>query len=272
MLALNAKYEEEWRGVGRAVGGAVVFNLPLMMTMEMWWLAYYVPPERLTALLLLSLPLFFGVSRVIGFKEERNAADNLVDVLVAYVFGFAISAITLLLFNTLRFDTPGDVALNAITLQAIPATLGALLGRSEIGSGNHDPAREKQPADEIVVLAVGALFLGLTVAPTEEIVLLARQMTHWHSLGLFIATLVVMLIFAIACSYIDRSKHTNVLQLINSYARFCGIAYLVSLVVSLLLLWVFGQFETMKVEELLAILVALVFPSGVGAAAAKIII
>lgn len=272
MLELSAKSEQEWRGVGRAVGGAVVFNLPLMMTMEMWWLAYYIPPERLTVLLLMNLPLFFGVSRVIGFKNERNSADNLMDVFVAYVFGFGISAITLLFFNTLTLDTPGDITLNAITLQAIPATLGALLGRSEIGSGDHDPASEKKPTDELIVLAVGALFLGLTVAPTEEIVLLARQMTHWHSLGLFGATLVMMLTFAVACSYIDRNKYTNILQLINSYVRFCGVAYLVSLIISLLLLWVFGQFETMKVEELVAILVALVFPTGVGAAAAKIII
>lgn len=264
--------EEQLRAVGRAIGGAVIFNLPLLMTMEMWWLSYYIPPARLACLLLASLPLFVGVASVIGFRGKRSIADNIADVFVAYVFGFCISALTLVLFNTISGDMTAAVTLNAITLQAIPATLGALLGRSEIGSGDHEPGGYRKYSDEIVVLAVGALFLALNVAPTEEIKLIALQMNPWHTLALFLATFVVMLIFAVASNYRDGSEKKGLVKVANSYARFCGTAYLVSLVVSLFLLWVFEHTETMAPNELLGMTVALLFPAGIGAAAAKLII
>lgn len=272
MVTMETAALQEWRSVGRAVGGAVVFSLPLMMTMEMWWLAYYIPPVRLLALLAFSLPLFFCVSRLIGFNENSGVVDNIIDVLVAYAFGFLISAGSLLLFNTISLSMPAQLNLTSITLQAIPATLGALLGRSELGKGKHDPKEPKHKGDKTVVLAVGALFLGLNVSPTDEIVLIARQMSDWHSLGLFLTTLVVMLMFAMGGSYIVNARHKSTKVLIYSYARFCGSTFLVSLLVSLFLLWVFGHLEMMAFSDFVSIVVVLLFPAGIGAAAAKIII
>lgn len=272
MHAIKVDSVEDLREVGRAIGGAVIFNLPLLMTMEMWWLAYYIPPTRLVCLLIVSLLLFLGVASIIGFRERRKLADNVVDVFVAYLIGFCVSALTLLLFNTVSGDMPYEVSLNAVTLQAIPAALGALLGRSEIGNGQHNPGGEKKYLDEIVVFAVGALFLALNVAPTEEIELIARQMDEWHTLALFLVTILVMLIFAVACCYNNRDEKGGSSKAIYSYACFCGTVYMVSLVVSVFLLWVFGQIDVMAPNELLGVLVALLFPAGIGAAAAKLII
>lgn len=263
---------QEWRSVGRAIGGAVVFCLPLMMTMEMWWLSYYIPPFRLICLLALSLPLFYGVSRIIGFTGNSGVVDNIIDVLVAYAFGFIISAFCLLLFNTISFTTPVYLSLTAITLQAIPAALGALLARSALGSRKHNARNAKSISAQMIIMAVGALFLGLNVSPTEEIVLIARQMTHWHSFLLFLTTLFIMLMFSVGCSYIASEKNKTIPQVIYAYARFCGSSFLVSLFVTLFLLWVFEQFQMMAPADLLAIVVVLLFPTGIGAAAAKIII
>ena len=263
---------QEWRSVGRAIGGAVVFSLPLMMTMEMWWLAYYIPPFRLFCLLALSLPLFYGVSHIIGFTDNIGVVDNIIDVLVAYAFGFMISACCLLLFNTISFSTPLYLNLTAITLQAIPATLGALLARSALGSRKHNTRDVRTISDQLIIMAVGALFLGLNVSPTEEIVLIARQMTDLHSLILFLTTLFIMLMFSVGCSYFSNENNDTKAQVFYAYARFCGSSFLVSLFVTLFLLWVFEQFQMMAPADLLAIVVVLLFPTGIGAAAAKIII
>lgn len=49
-------------GLGRAFAGALIFSLPLLMTMEMWALGHSVEPLRLALLLVLLVPLLIGLS------------------------------------------------------------------------------------------------------------------------------------------------------------------------------------------------------------------
>lgn len=264
--------DDHWLGIGRAVGGAVLFSLPLLMTMEMWWIAYYLPSLNLASLLIVSIPLFYGVSTVIGFRSGSSVMDNLIDVFAAYAFGFAISFIILFLFNSVSGSLAAGANFTVVALMAIPASLGALLGRSELGKGEHDPTSQKSYRDELVVLATGALFLALAVAPTEEIVLISHQMSGWHTLGLFVVTLIIMLAFAIGCSYSLSEGPLGRFVTIPSLINFCGTVFLISLLISLFLLWVFGHADEMQLTELIPMLVTLLFPAGVGAAAAKLII
>lgn len=46
-----------FRGICRAAGGAVIFALPLLMTMEMWWLGFTIDRMKLLLLVLLLLPI-----------------------------------------------------------------------------------------------------------------------------------------------------------------------------------------------------------------------
>ena len=49
MVTQTAARSSDWayiRDLGRAFGGALLFSLPLLMTMEMWALGFGAPPER----------------------------------------------------------------------------------------------------------------------------------------------------------------------------------------------------------------------------------
>lgn len=261
----------QWVGVGRAVGGAFVFGLPLMMTMEMWWMGFYIEPLRLLALLLISLPVLVCVSSLIGFRESRELLDNIIDVFVAYAFGFVISGMALLLFNTLTWDKFIEINFKIIMLQAIPASFGALLARSEIGSGEHDSSAEQGSIDHLAVLAIGAIYLAFNIAPTEEVQLIAYQMSPWHQLALFITTLIVMYIFSEAGSFSSVSTRAAHKQMIVSLS-YTGTAFMVALMASFLMLWVFGHLDGLAFPEIVANTIVLLFPAGIGAAAAKLII
>ncbi|MDO8907314.1 MAG: TIGR02587 family membrane protein [Pseudohongiella sp.] len=262
----------QWRGVGRAVGGAVVFGMPMTMTMEMWWLGFYVDPLRLLCLLIISLPLLVGVSSVIGFTESRELIDNIIDVFVAYAFGFLLSGLSLILFHTASLEHAAETNFTIFMLQAIPASLGALLGRSELGSGEHDRAEEKSQADKFVVLAVGALFLALNVAPTDEIQMIAYQMSRWHLLGLFLMTCLVMYIFVHAGSYSKGSEIKDTPDTFVGRIYHTCLALTVAATISVLLLWVFGKTDGLGFGALIGNVIVLMFPSGIGAAAARLII
>lgn len=262
----------EWLGVGMAFGGAVIFCLPMMMTMEMWWLGYHIEPLRLLFLVLLSFPLLVGVSSVIGLTDSRALVDNVVDVFVAYAIGFLVSGLTLYLFNTVSFSEPASVTLSKIMLQTIPASLGALLGRSEMGSGEHDRGEEKGRIDEVVILAVGALFLALNVAPTEEIPMIAYQMSTWHLLGLFVVTVLITHIFAIAGGYSKGERCKGTPGTVIGYVYYTCLALLVAASISLFMLWVFGRTDGLNFSAIMAKTIVLLFPAGLGAAAARLII
>lgn len=44
MAATDKEFAE---GIGRAFAGALLFSLPILMTMEMWWLGFSMEPWRL---------------------------------------------------------------------------------------------------------------------------------------------------------------------------------------------------------------------------------
>lgn len=267
----NSPQQSQWIGVGRAVGGAFVFGLPLMMTMEMWRLGFYIEPLRLLALILISLPVLVCVSSVIGFRESRELLDNIIDVFVAYAFGFVISAMVLLLFSTITWNNFFDINFQIVMLQAIPASFGALLARSEIGSGEHDSSTEQGGIDHLAVLAIGAIYLAFNVAPTEEIELLAYQMSPWHLLALFTTTLIVMYIFSETGSFSSVSTRAAHKKLVISLS-YTGTAFVVALISSILMLWMFGHLDGLAFPQIVANTIVLLFPAGIGAAAAKLII
>lgn len=51
------------RDFARAAGCALVFSLPMLMTMELWWLGFYLDPLRLTLLVLTAVPVLVVLSR-----------------------------------------------------------------------------------------------------------------------------------------------------------------------------------------------------------------
>ena len=50
------------QGLGRGFGGALLFSLPMFLTIELWWLGFYLDRLRLMVLLVLMFPVLVGMS------------------------------------------------------------------------------------------------------------------------------------------------------------------------------------------------------------------
>ena len=100
------------RDLARAFGGALLFSLPLLMTMEMWWFGFVLGGFRLAVFLLVALPLLLGLAYYAGFSaSHRGLGHALLDTLVALAVGFITAAIVLTLFGVLEPDAPpGQIA------------------------------------------------------------------------------------------------------------------------------------------------------------------
>lgn len=89
-------------GLARGTAGALLFALPMLMTMEMWFLGLYVNSWRLLLLCILNLPLLLLLARRIGFENINSWSQALRDAITAYGLGIAVSAGVLLLFGILN--------------------------------------------------------------------------------------------------------------------------------------------------------------------------
>ena len=69
--------QEVFAGLARGFGGSILFALPLLMTMEMWWLGFYLAPTRILLLIAVLFPILSRhdprsgrlTLRPLGFRE-----------------------------------------------------------------------------------------------------------------------------------------------------------------------------------------------------------
>ncbi|TPP11448.1 TIGR02587 family membrane protein [Rhizobium glycinendophyticum] len=271
------------RGIARGFAGALLFSIPMLMTMEMWFLGFYMSRERLLLLLILNMPLLLVLSHRIGFEHTATWTQSARDAIVAYGMGIIASAAILVLLGVVTIDMPPDQWIGMVAVQAVPASIGAMLGRSQLSmsddddeDGDNEDEREEKPgtsyATELFMMAVGALFLSLNLAPTEEMILLAYKMTPWHALALAVISILLMHGFVYALAFRGSHSLQQDEPRWHAFIRFTLPGYVVALAVSLYALWTFERLDGMAAIEALLVVIVLAFPAAVGAAAARLIL
>lgn len=263
-----------WIGLARAFGGAVIFALPMFMTMEMWWLGFYMDRFRLVLLALLNVPLLTALSYHAGFKETFSLKDDLVDAFVAYAVGIVAAVVVLLLFSVLEVGMPWDEIVGKVLLQAVPGSIGAMLAVNQLGSqvGKEKGERDATYSSELFLMVAGALFLAFNVAPTEEMILIAYRMTPWQTLALALLSLLLMHAFVYAVEFRGQERIPRGTPLWSLFLRFTVVGYALALLVSLYALWSFGRTDGTGFTEVVSMTVVLGFPAAIGAAAARLIL
>jgi putative integral membrane protein (TIGR02587 family) len=268
-------------GLARAFGGAVFFAIPLLMTMEMWWLGFYIDRFKLALLALLMVPLLIGLDHYSGFKETSRWIEDVADGMIAYGVGIVASIAILLLFNVINFSMPAREWVGKVLLQAIPAGFGAVLANSQLRGKDNNSHQEQQTEEqrkeaggygtELLFLTAGAVFLAFNVAPTEEMLVIAFKMTPWHTVALAIASLLMMHAFVYAVNFRGGHSSEEGTPWWSMFLRFTVVGYAIALLISAYVLWTFGRYEDQAFVEDIRMAIVLGFPASLGAAAARLI-
>ena len=261
--------------LARAFGGAIVFALPLLMTMEMWWLGFTMDRLRLALFLVALLPLLTGLSYYAGFEETFGWKDSLLDAFVAYAVAFVAATAVLLLIAALGPGMSLDEVVGKVSLQAIPGSIGAMLARSQLGAREEEEREEERRetyGGELFIAGVGALFVAFNVAPTDEVVLIAGMMTGWHAVALAAASLALMHAFVYAVEFRGQTPRAAGASALSEFFRLTVVAYALALLLSAYVLWTFGRTDGLALNEVLMEVIVLGFPAALGAAAARLIL
>lgn len=261
-------------GLARGIAGALFLALPMLMTMEMWYLGFYIARERLLLLLVVNIPLLVLLAHRIGFEETFTWREAFRDATIAYGIGILTSAVVLAALGIVGRDMPASEIAGKLALQSVPASIGAMLGRSQLGqgTGQDDDERETPYHTELLLMATGALFVSLNIAPTEEIMVLAYKMTAWHAMAVILLSIGLMHGFVYAVSFIGGHELQPETPWWHAFVRFTLPGYIVALSVSLFALWIFESFGDSSATEMLHSLIVLGFPASLGAAAARLIL
>ncbi|MGH9942842.1 MAG: TIGR02587 family membrane protein [Pyrinomonadaceae bacterium] len=266
--------------LARAFGGAIIFSFPMLMTMEMWWLGFYMNSYRLALLMLLAIPMLVGLSFYGGFEDTFSGRDDILDTFVAYAVGFAACALMLFLFAVIGPGMSADELIGKISVQAVAGGIGAMTAQNLLGGGagegESEGERKKRSAryaGQLFLMAVGAVFLSMSLASTEEMVLIAYKMTEWHVVALSLVTILMMHAFVYAVEF--RGEEAAIppgSPFWSVFLRFTVAGYALALVISLYILWTFGRTEGMAVEEIIKAVVVLGFPAALGASSSRLIL
>lgn len=259
--------------LARATGGAMLFSMPLLMTMEMWQAGALMEPWRLSVYLLVSLPLLLGLSYFAGFEPTFCLRDEVLDALAAFAIGAVLSASMLLLFGVIGATTGVDEMVGMIAVCAVPAAIGALLAGKQLTERDIGE-REKREAGylgRLFVMLVGAVFLGFNLAPTEEMALISYQMQTWQSVLLLAGSIAIMHLLVFKLGFPGQARR-RIGKPLKSFLIYTLPGYAIALAVSYYALWTFMLLDQNAPVEQAGMVVVLAFPAAIGAATARLVI
>jgi putative integral membrane protein (TIGR02587 family) len=240
----------------------------------MWALGFAAEPERRLVFLLAALPVLFGLAHYAGFSARRGLVNNVLDTLVALAVGFVTAAALLLVFNVLDLSSPAS-ALGQMSLQAVPAALGALAARRQLSGdpdeGDPDEGDEDEASypGELFLMLAGALYFAMNLAPTEEMRLIAYMTMPLGVLGVLVLSVILLHLIVFEAGFAGQEEAETP---VRAFFDFTLPGYALCLLASLAMLWVFGGADGHGLQALMANVVILAFPAAIGAAAARLLV
>ena len=271
---IHGNLGKQIKDTGRALGGALIFSLPILMTQEMWYAGFRLAPEKLLLLFLLGIPLLAKLSHHVGFERTVSWRDDFLDAMFACGIAAITSAVVLIAFGLITLEMSAGEIAGKIAVQTVPAAIGALLARTQLGAETDSEKikRDETYGGELFLMAVGALFLGFNVAPTEEVVLISFRMTMWHGIVLVVLSVAVMHAFVFAVGFQGGTELSPDTPWWSALLRFTLPGYVLSLLISLYVLWTFGRTDEASFQHIIMMMIVLGFPSSAGAASARLIL
>ncbi len=275
---VDLSWDSNWKylvGLGRVTAGAVLFSLPILMTMEMWRLGFYLARFSLVQFAIINFIVLVGLSRLSGFERTTNWGEDLMDALAAYGIAALWSLIILWMFGIVEVDQRAAEIFGKVIVETIPASFGAMIASKQMGSKKAQKGGEKQRSSywgQLFLMLAGALFLGFSVAPTEEMILISYRMFPWQSIVLIIVSILLLHGFVYTVGFKGEVKPSGPVDFTSIFLRFSVTGYAIAALTALYLLWTFGRLDGTDAPQVMAMVAVLAFPGAIGAAIARLVI
>lgn len=267
---------ETLKEYGRGIAGGLLFSLPMLYTMELWWAGFILKPLELLIYLIVGLFLLYVYNKYAGLSDSNDMWQNIFESLEE--FGLALMLTTLILYLTGRIgwemsfnDIGGKVLVESVTV-----AIGISVGKKQLGADN-DKNQEQQSKTggfrrSFNLALCGAILVASNIAPTDEVAVIGLES------GPFKILLIALLSVGIGAAilYYINFVGTKRRGLVGSNSKeiIFGtlIMYTISLGSSAFMLWFFGRFSGVSFHGVVAQTIVLAFPASLGASAGRFLI
>lgn len=245
----------------RGVCGGFLFGIPLLYTMEVWWIGSLAKPSMILLAIALTFVVIFLLNRTEGFRRTRRnspAYASVTDTVEAIAIGLTCSAFVLLLLQEVTLETPLKEALGKIVYESVPFTLGVALANQflgdtrdanatgRIGAQAGDDSTKKSDELHITFADIGATLIGATViafniAPTDEIPMLAAAVPPPWLLAIIATSILISYGIVFEAGFSDQQKRRQQQGIFQRPISETVMSYLVSLLAAAFMLWFFQK-------------------------------
>ncbi|MDX2231813.1 MAG: TIGR02587 family membrane protein [Leptolyngbyaceae cyanobacterium bins.349] len=271
----------------RGASGGFLFGIPLLYTMEVWWIGSSVSMLRAMLALILTFAIVFLLNRTAGFRKtaDSNPQDDAMDTIEAMAIGLICAGIILILLREITLDTPLNEALGKIIYEGVPFTLGVALANqflagNENGKAKGPEGESKQTRkntrlnatlSDIGGTLIGATIIAFNIAPTDEIPMLAAAVSGLWLLGIMGASLVISYAIVFEAGFANQEKRQQQQGIFQRPASETIASYLLSLLAALAMLVFFGKLNSQDAwQTWLSYTILLGLPATVGGAAGRL--
>lgn len=301
-------WRTEVEDAARAAAGGMLFGVPLLYTMEVWWIGSFTSPRRMLVVLGLTFLLVAALNRTSGFRSTKDVrlSDALFDSVEALAIGIACVTAVLMLIGEITTATPVIEIVGKIVYEATPFVIGVGFARhflrrsrtddgddegggadgddqengEDQDDGNAQPGGEDETEPtinatvaDVGATLIGAVFISFNIAPTDEVPMIGAALSTPRLLALMAASLVISYVIVFEAGFSNEKQRREQTGILQRPITETAASYLLALCVAGFLLWFFQRTTGNQPPAfILTQVVVLGLPAAVGGAAGRLVV
>ncbi len=281
-------WQQELKEIISGASGGFLFGIPLLYTMEVWFIGSYVRSPILLSVLGVTFIIIFLLNRIEGFRpqESDTLLGAIAETIETLAIGIVCATLMLVILKRIDWQTPLLEILGKIVFEGVPFALGVAFSRSlltgdeEVEMSSYRNPKTNRNRQKIVwqdtiadfsATLIGSLFIAFSIAPTDEVTVLAASASPLRLLIIVATSLLISygIVFASTISnYQQRYQQQGLFQTPQSETI---VSYLISLVAGILMLWFFQKVSLSDPWFIwLRYSIILALPASIGGAAGRL--
>jgi putative integral membrane protein (TIGR02587 family) len=263
----------------RGIAGGLVFSLPLLFTMEVWWTAVAVRPVALLVYVATTFLLLIGYNRFAGLRVDASFTEVLIDSVEEAGIGMVLAFVVLWTFGLLHLEMGLTELLGKVVLEGMTVAIGVSVGTAQLGADDEqqdrglgdDDAEPLHVPGQFVIAACGAVLFAASVAPTDEIAVLAGRASPGALVGVAAVSWGLGAMVLRFSDFVGSGPHAHGETWLE-LGLHATMSYAVALGVSAGLLLFFGHFDDVTLATLVGRTVVLGVAGSLGASAGRLLL
>ena len=218
--------KSEFDDLVRGMCGGFLFGVPVLYTIEVWWIGSSVSPPWLIGVLLTTLLGTYLLSSTAGFRKSQAATkrEAFADAVEAIALGLLCAALMLVVMRQITLETRLSGAIGQIIFESVPFSLGVALANQFLQGGDDDSSDSKksqapqkserffpennlnETISDISVTLLGAVIVAFSIAPTDEVTVLVSAIHGLWLLAIVIISLVLSYSIVFQANFTRQSQ------------------------------------------------------------------